>query len=104
MKQSAKILLAQLALCAVATTALAESSVEQLVQACIACHGEFGAKPIANYPILAGQHKKYLLHALKSYKNGRRANAIMQAQMAPLDAKHLPAIADYFAQQKSPLR
>lgn len=75
-----------------------------MAQPCIACHGEAGAKPIANYPIIAGQHKKYLLHALRSYKNGRRANAVMAGQVSGLSDADIANLAAYFAAQPSPLR
>lgn len=73
---------------------------------CTACHGENGAKPILpEYPILAGQHPDFLAHALRDYRDGRRKNPIMVAQMQILqltDAE-IDQLAAHFAAQASPL-
>ncbi len=58
---------------------------EDKLQACGACHGENGDKPLApDYPILAGQHPSYLEAALKAYRSGRRDHPIMQMQVEAL--------------------
>ncbi len=79
---------------------------EQKVQACGACHGEKGAKPIMpEYPILAGQHGDYLAQALRDYRDGRREHAIMSLQVKAqqLTDSDIEALAGYFSQQESPL-
>ena len=68
---------------------------------CAACHGAGGAAPIGNYPILAGQDEDYLLYAMRAYKSGARANAVMAAQMAPFSRRDMENLAAYFAGQPS---
>jgi cytochrome c553 len=71
-------------------------------QACTACHGPNGAKPITpDYPVLAGQYSTYLKHALHEYKSGLRKNPVMAGQVAPLSDDDIEALASYFASQQS---
>jgi cytochrome c553 len=80
---------------------------EDKVAACAACHGENGAKPIMpEYPILAGQHANYLAHALREYRDGRRNNPIMAAQVQALELtdSDIERLAEHFSQYASPLR
>jgi cytochrome c553 len=78
------------------------------VAACAACHGENGTGTGADLnpkpPILAGQHKDYLLEALTAYKNGRRKNVVMNgmAQLLKTD-EDVEIAAEYFSSQPSPL-
>ena len=73
-------------------------------QTCTACHGPNGAKPITpDYPVLAGQHRNYLVHALKEYKSGQRKNPIMAGQIAALSEEDIKTLAAYFSSQQSPL-
>lgn len=82
--------------------ALAEAP--EAAASCAACHGDLGAKPIApNYPILAGQYADYLAHALREYRSGKRRNPIMTGQAANLSDDDIDALAEYFAEQPSPL-
>ncbi len=77
-------------------------SFEDKLNACAACHGERGDKPLApDYPILAGQHADYLANSLHSYIAGRRENAIMSAQMQALNLtdEDIERLAAYFAAQ-----
>lgn len=70
-------------------------------QTCVQCHGPNGAKTLSGeYPVLAGQHADYIVHALKDYKSGKRKNPIMAGIVAGIDEKDFPAIAQFFAQQK----
>src|SRR6202034_4676252 len=79
----------------------------QQATACVACHGVNGlgvAAPLdPNPPILAGQHEDYLVEALKSYRNKRRQNVVMNG-MAQLRAPdhHIVVVAHYFARRPSP--
>ncbi|MEQ8661452.1 MAG: cytochrome c [Gammaproteobacteria bacterium] len=58
---------------------------EDKLQACAACHGENGDKPLApDYPVLAGQYADYLESSLKAYKTGRRQHPIMTMQVEAL--------------------
>ena len=76
---------------------------EQLAATCVACHGPGGNKPIADYPIIAGQHASYLARALADYKSGVRANPIMAGIAAPLSKQDQADLAAYFSRQTSSL-
>ena len=67
---------------------------------CVACHGQNGVSPSPEFPNLAGQYADYLQTALTHYKNGKRKNPIMQAQVANLSPKDIMDLAAYFAAQK----
>jgi cytochrome c553 len=67
---------------------------------CAVCHGENGISPTPEFPNLAGQHPDYLEAALKHYKNGKRKNPIMQAQVTNLTPKDMMDLAAYFSSQK----
>lgn len=67
---------------------------------CASCHGADYSKPIdPSYPKLAGQHKEYLEHALRTYKRGDgangRNNAIMAGFAKPLSNKDMADLAAY---------
>lgn len=67
---------------------------------CASCHGADFNKPIdPSYPKLAGQHKEYLEHALRTYKRGDapagRNNAIMAGFAKPLSNKDMADLAAY---------
>lgn len=66
-------------------------------QGCVACHGNNGVSVNAIWPTLAGQHEEYLEVALKSYKNGRRKDAVMSAQATLIADEDIAALAKYFA-------
>ena len=68
---------------------------------CAACHGANGVSPSPEFPNLAGQHVDYLQAALRHYRNGKRKNPIMQAQVANLSEKDMLDLAAYFASQKA---
>jgi len=79
---------------------------EQKLAACGACHGEKGDKPLApDYPILAGQSADYLSAALRHYRDGRRNNPIMGAQIQALQLTEddIVKLGQYFSQQSGPL-
>jgi cytochrome c553 len=64
---------------------------------CAACHGENGISMNPAWPTLAGQHEEYLLHALKSYRDGTRGDTVMAAQAALLAEEDLAKLARYFS-------
>jgi cytochrome c553 len=68
--------------------------------ACAACHGPDGNSTSSMFPKLAGQHPDYLLQALKSYKSGKRKNAIMNGQAANLSEADMADLAEYFGSRK----
>lgn len=70
---------------------------------CAACHGADGNSPSPEFPILAGQHRDYLLQALHQYQAGSRSNPIMAPQAKALTEQELRELAAWFAAQPSPL-
>ena len=68
---------------------------------CAACHGAAGVSPSPEFPNLAGQYADYLQAALIHYKNGKRKNPIMQAQVANLTPRDMLDLAAYYASQKA---
>jgi len=74
--------------------------VSDKVATCTACHGERGISVQAMYPNLAGQHKSYLVKALKDYRGGVRKNPIMSGFAASLSDQDIEAVAEYFSSQK----
>lgn len=70
---------------------------------CAACHGPHGAGMAqVGYPRLAGQSAAYLVAQLEAFANGKRANAIMQAQARQLSATERRAVSQYYAELKTP--
>jgi cytochrome c553 len=71
--------------------------------ACAACHGANYSKPLdASQPKLAGQHKDYLLVALKSYKTEGnpkvgRNNAVMVGIAKQLSLAEMKELASYLS-------
>ncbi|KAA0889968.1 c-type cytochrome [Pusillimonas sp. ANT_WB101] len=80
---------------------------------CATCHGADAKSPIMPaYPILAGQHQDYLMHALRAYKRGTdgapstanlRKNAVMGAMVAQLTNADMENIAAWLASLDGPL-
>jgi cytochrome c553 len=78
---------------------------QKKAETCKACHGEGGLKPIQpDYPVIGGQHREYLVAALKQYKSGKRKNASMNGFAAALKPQDIEDLAAYFASQQSPLK
>jgi cytochrome c553 len=67
---------------------------------CVGCHGADGNSMIPAFPKIAGQYQDYLYHALKSYKNGERNNAIMNGISSTLNEKQMKKLSKYFSSQK----
>lgn len=51
------------------------------------------------WPNLAGQHEKYILKALRSYKDGTRDVVLMTSQAAALSEQDMEDVAAYYASQ-----
>lgn len=66
---------------------------------CIACHGADGNSSVTDYPKLAGQHPGYLTSTLKAYRDGSRANAVMQGMASALSDEDIADLAAYFSSQ-----
>jgi cytochrome c553 len=98
-----KRLLAAAAFAAFALPATASSGDAEAGQrkstACAACHGANGISVSPEFPNLAGQYPDYIESALTHYKNGKRKNPIMQAQVANLSPRDIQDLAAYFSHQ-----
>ena len=66
---------------------------------CIACHGADGNSSVTDYPKLAGQHPGYLVSTLQAYRDGSRANAVMQGMASALSDEDIADLASYFSSQ-----
>lgn len=70
-------------------------------QVCQSCHGRTGNESLLpSYPILAGQHADYLEHALKSYRDGSRQNAVMAGFAANLTDQDIADLAAWYSRQE----
>lgn len=80
---------------------------------CVSCHGADAKSPIQpDYPILAGQHRDYLAHALVAYQRGQkgepasanvRKHPIMGAMASQLSATDIDNIAAWLTTLPTPL-
>ena len=70
-------------------------------EACAACHGPEGNKPVTpETPRLAGQQYDYLVQSLTEYRKGTRDNAVMTAMAKPLTEEQVRELAWYFSRQQ----
>ncbi len=68
--------------------------------ACAGCHGETGISKTPGIPSLAALEPKYLVAAMKAYKDGQRKNEVMKSMLSASTDADLSNIALYFALQK----
>ncbi len=66
---------------------------------CAGCHGETGVSKIAGTPSLVGLDPKYLVVAMKAYKDGQRKNDMMKSLLAAVSDANLNNIALFYALQ-----
>ena len=76
---------------------------EEKSAVCVACHGNDGNSPSAQFPRIGGQHASYLERALIDYKSGARQNAIMAGIVTQLSKQDMADLAAYYAKQAGPL-
>lgn len=74
---------------------------QQKSATCAACHGPDGNSSNPEWPVIAGQHPRYLVDQLKAYKSGERRNAVMQGQAAGLSEQDMQDLAAYYAKQEA---
>jgi cytochrome c553 len=67
--------------------------------ACAACHGANGQGVPPN-PALVGRSEDEMLQAMKDYKSGKRANAVMKGMTAALSDQDMANLAAYYASLK----
>lgn len=75
------------------------ASGKEKVAVCTACHGEAGVSPAPNWPNLAGQHKDYLVHTIKQYRDGGRKDPVMMGQVVNLSDQDIKDIAAFYSKQ-----
>lgn len=69
---------------------------ERGVAACIACHGPTGqGNPLANFPMIAGQHAAYTQLTLNAYAAGERPNEMMQQIAARMTDDDIRAVSAF---------
>lgn len=66
---------------------------------CVGCHGLKGNSPVPSIPSLAGQNAKYLVTAMKAYKQGSRSNKMMSRVTKKMKTRQMENIAAYYAKQ-----
>lgn len=66
---------------------------------CAACHGANGQGVPPN-PALVGRSEDDMLQAMKDYKSGKRANAVMKGMTAGLSDQDMANLAAYYASMK----
>jgi cytochrome c553 len=68
--------------------------------ACAGCHGNAGVSQIPGIPSLIGLDPKYMVDAMKAYKNGQRKNDTMKAMLASVNEATMSNVALFYALQK----
>jgi len=66
---------------------------------CAGCHGANG-QGVAPNPALKGESEDQLAQAMKDYKSGKRANAVMKGIMSSLNDQDIANLAAYYASLK----
>lgn len=66
---------------------------------CAGCHGADGNSVNPVWPKLAGQNQAYLVKQLKEFKSGKRNNAIMSVNAAPLSEQDMADLSAFYAGQ-----
>jgi len=64
---------------------------------CQVCHGVGGRSTNETYPILAGQHSKYIEKQLRAFKTGTRKDPIMNGMASKLSEQDIEDVAAYFS-------
>ena len=67
---------------------------------CAGCHGETGITSTPGMPNLSGLDPKYVVVAVKAYKNGQRKDDMMKTLVSAVSDAELDNIALYFGLQK----
>jgi cytochrome c553 len=70
---------------------------------CIGCHGMDGRKPLADYPILAGQRRDYLMAQIKDIRADNRSTRrvrLMSSNVRKLTDDQVELLAEYLSQVK----
>jgi cytochrome c553 len=73
---------------------------EEMVAACVACHGENGNSKIENTPSLAGHPAPYLTIQLILFREQQRQNEVMTPLAKALSDEDIENLSAYFTRQK----
>lgn len=68
--------------------------------ACVACHGTAGASIVPAPPVLSGQHRDYLAHALSQYKAQGRGMTVMNSFAAGLTPEQVELITKFYSSRE----
>ncbi len=68
--------------------------------ACAGCHGEGGISKTPGMPNLVALDPKYLVAAMKGYKNGQRKHDVMKSMLAAVSEADMNNLALYYALHK----
>lgn len=71
----------------------------QAAQTCLQCHGVGSDAVVPRPPVLSGQHRDYLEHALNEYKNGNRPGNVMTAFAATLSDDDIAVLAEFYSRR-----
>ena len=88
---------AVLALIAAPALAADPEAGREMAAQCAGCHGEAGVSVAADIPNLAAQKADYLAAQLEAFREGERANPLMNAIAAQLDDAQIENLAAHFA-------
>lgn len=69
------------------------------VSSCVGCHGDKGNSINPDIPSLAGQNGRYLIVAMKHYRDGERKNALMRKALHGFRDRTIQNIAAYYSRQ-----
>ncbi|MDH3671581.1 MAG: c-type cytochrome [Gammaproteobacteria bacterium] len=69
----------------------------ELVQQCVACHGEDGVSIVPSAPVIAGYSKQYIIDSMINYKLDERPSATMGLFAKNLKDDEIETIAEFFA-------
>lgn len=67
---------------------------------CAGCHGLTGVSNNPMYPSLAAQKEKYLVKAMKDYRDGHRKDPMMDAMAKSLTDADIDDLAAFYSSQK----
>ncbi len=79
----------------------------EISETCQTCHGKDGNLVLEDdYPKLGGQYYDYLVHALRSYRDGTRQNEVMAPFAEDLSDRDIRDLAAWYSSQEGlvPLR
>lgn len=69
-------------------------------QACLACHGTAGQDISPAPPVLSGQERSYLEHALRQYRDEARGANLMNSFAAGLSDRDIRQLARFYSEQE----